>query len=132
MAKKELTYKGKTIDELKRMSLQDFIKIVPSRQRRTLSRGFTDAQKKLLKKIKLAVSGKYKKQIKTHCRNMIIIPEMLDMTIYIYTGKDYTPILITPEHLGKYLGEFGHTRRKVEHSAPGIGATKSSAAASVK
>jgi small subunit ribosomal protein S19 len=132
MAKKELTYKGKNIDELKRMSLQDFIKLVPARQRRTLLRGFTEPQKKLLKKVRLAVSGKYKKQIKTHCRNMIIIPDMLDLIINIYTGKDYTPVLITSEHLGKYLGEFGHTRRKVEHSAPGIGATKSSAAASVK
>ena len=132
MAKKELTYKGKTVDELKKISLQDFIKLVPSRQRRTLMRGFTEPQKILLKKIRAVIAGKYKKPIKTHCRNMIIVPEMLDMIINVYTGKDYMPVMITPEHLGKYLGEFGHTRRKVEHSAPGIGATKSSAAASVK
>lgn len=132
MAKREAIYKGKTVDELKRMSIQEFAKLVPSRARRSLLVGFSEPQKKLLKKLKLAISGKYKKPVKTHCRDMIIIPEMLDQTIHVYSGKQYIPVFITYELLGHYLGEFSITRSKVQHSAPGIGATKSSSAASVK
>jgi small subunit ribosomal protein S19 len=132
MVKKELLYKGKTVDELKALSIQDFAKLVPSRQRRSLTKGFTNAQKLLLKKIRAANSGKYKKPVKTQCRNMVIIPEMIGMSIHIYNGKDFNQIVINNEMLGHYLGEYSFTRKRVEHSAPGIGATKSSAAASVK
>ncbi|MBS3152345.1 30S ribosomal protein S19 [Candidatus Woesearchaeota archaeon] len=132
MAKKELTYRGKLADELKNMNLNDFIKLVPSRARRTLKRGLNEQQKKLLLKVKMFRDGKLKKPIKTHCRNMIVIPELLGATLHIYNGKEFIPVEITYEMLGKYLGEFAMTRKKVEHSAPGIGATKSSAAMSVK
>jgi len=132
MAKKELTYRGKLADELKNMNLKDFIKLVPSRARRTLKRGLNEQQKKLLLKVKMFRDGKLKKPIKTHCRNMIVIPELLGATLHIYNGKEFIPVEITYEMLGKYLGEFAMTRKKVEHSAPGIGATKSSAAMSVK
>ena len=132
MAKKELTYRGKLADELKNMNLNDFIKLVPSRARRTLKRGLNEQQKKLLLKVKMFRDGKLKKPIKTHCRNMIVIPELLGVTLHIYNGKEFIPVEITYEMLGKYLGEFAMTRKKVEHSAPGIGATKSSAAMSVK
>lgn len=132
MVKKELMYKGKTIEELKKMSVQDFAKLVPSRARRTLNNGFTEAQKKLLKKLDAALYGKYKKPIKTQCRDMIVIPKMMDQIIHVYSGKQYVPVFVTNEMLGHYLGEYAITRSKVAHSAPGIGATKSSAAASVK
>ncbi|HLC73644.1 MAG TPA: ribosomal protein S19 family protein, partial [Candidatus Nanoarchaeia archaeon] len=74
---KEILYKGKNIEDLKNLSLESFITLVNSRQRRSLKRGFTPAQKKLLDKIKKAKSGSFKKQIKTHCRDMIIVPDML-------------------------------------------------------
>jgi len=77
MAKKELTYRGKLADELKNMNLNDFIKLVPSRARRTLKRGLNEQQKKLLLKVKMFRDGKLKKPIKTHCRNMIVIPELM-------------------------------------------------------
>ena len=63
---------------------------------------------------------------------MIVLPEMVGILIQIYNGKAFSPVEITHEMIGHYLGEFAMTRRKVEHSAPGIGATKSSAAMSVK
>lgn len=132
MAKKELTYRGKTIEELKAMSLADFIKLVPSRAKRTLKKGLSDQHKKLLLKVKMFKEGKLKKPVKTHCRNMIVIPELLGVVLHIYNGKEFVPVEITYEMLGRYLGEFAMTRKKVEHSAPGIGATKSSAAMSVK
>jgi len=127
MAKKEFSYKGRTIADLKKMSLGEFAQIVPARQRRCLKRGFNDKQKILLKRIRRG-----DKNIETHCRDMVIIPEMVEMTLKIHNGKIFEPVTITPEMLGHYLGEFVMTRKRVAHSAPGIGATKSSAALSVK
>ena len=132
MAKKEYTYRGKTLEQLKSMDVKDFAELLPARQRRSLERGFTEMEKRLLLKIKKARDGKYKKAIKTHCRDMIVIPEFIGMNIHVHAGKSYTQIEVIPEMLGHYLGEFTLTRTRVAHSAPGIGATKSSSAASVK
>jgi len=63
---------------------------------------------------------------------MIIVPQMVGWTIYVHNGKEFIPFLVTIEMLGHCLGEFSYTRQKVQHSAPGIGATRSSAALSVK
>lgn len=128
MAKKEYTYKGKTIEEMKRLSLQDAAQMLPARQRRTLTRGFTKEQKTLLKKIRAG-----KKNLKTHCRDMLIIPEMVGTDLKIHRGtKEWVLVNITEDMIGHYLGEFAQTRQKVSHSAPGIGATRSSAAISVR
>jgi len=132
MAIKEFTFKGKTVDELKKMDLKEFVNLIPARQRRSIQRGFTDQQKKLLEKVKKAKQGTYKKPIKTHSRDMIVIPELLDQTIHIHKGKGFIQIKIVPEMLSRFLGELVLTRGKVEHSAPGVGATKSSTAISAK
>ena len=127
MAKKEFTYKGKTIDELKKLSLNELAQLLPARQRRKIKHGLTDQHKILLKKLRLN-----EKNIETHCRDMIILPEMMGVTIKVHHGKEFVPVVIEPEMIGHYLGEFALTRKKVAHSAPGIGATRSSASLSVK
>lgn len=127
MAKKEFKYKGKTIEELKTLSLDDFIKLIPSRLRRSLKRGFTEQQKKVLEKVR-----KQSKNIKTHCRDMVIIPEMVGQTIKVHSGKEFVQLIIVPEMIGHVLGEFALTRRKVGHSSPGVGASKSSSSMSLK
>lgn len=124
---REFIYYGKKLEELKQMSIEDVIKLMPSRQRRSLKRGMTEQQKKFLAKLKVA-----KKPVKTHCRDMIILPEMVGKLIQIHNGKLFVSVQLTDEMIGHYLGEFALTRQKVKHSAPGIGATKSSAAMSVK
>ena len=124
---KEFLYYGKNSQEIAKMSLEEFTKLVPSRERRKIKRGFTEIEKKLLADIK-----SNPKDIKTHARDMIIIPEMLGKTIKVYSGKEWVPVIITPELLGHRLGEFALTRRQVRHSAPGIGATRSSASLSVR
>lgn len=129
---KEFTYRGKTLDELKAMPIDEVAKLLPARARRSIKRGFTDAQKRLLKKIDISLAGKTKKPVKTHCRDMVILPKMIGMHISIHDGKVFTPMEIQPEALGMYLGELMLTRKKVAHSAPGIGATKSSSAVSVR
>ena len=127
MAKKEFTYRGKTVEELKKLSLNEVAELLPARQRRKLKRGLTDQQKILLEKIK-----KNESNIETHCRDAIILPDMVGITIKVYSGKEFIPVIIIDEMIGHYLGEFVLTRNRVEHSAPGIGATRSSAALSVK
>ena|SRR3989338_8779721 len=127
MAKKEFTFKGVTIDELKKMSLNELAQLLTARQRRTIKRGFTEQQKILLKKLRAN-----EKNIETHCRNIIVLPEMVGKTIKIYQGKEFIPVTVELNMVGHYLGEFVLTRKKVVHSAPGIGATRSSASLSVK
>ncbi len=129
---KEFTYKGKTLAEIKKMQLSEFVNLLPSRLRRSIKRGFTDAQKKLLKKIKAANEGKWKKPIRTHCRDLIVLPEMIGLIINIHMGNAFVPVKITEEMLGHYLGELVITRKKLQHSAPGVGATRSSTAAASK
>ncbi len=124
---KELRWQGKTEDEVKKLDLVTFGEMVQARIRRSLKRGFTDAQKALLKRLETGEDN-----VKTHCRNMVIIPLMIGKTLRIHTGKDYTPILITIEMMGHYLGEFAHSRKMVSHSSAGVGATRSSKAVSAR
>ncbi len=127
MAKKDFTYRGKTLQELQAMSLKQFMELIPSRQRRSLKRGFTDLQKSVMKKME-----KGKDNIETHARDMVIIPSMVGKTIKVHKGNGYVDVRVMPEMVGHVLGEFSLTRKNVKHNAPGIGATKSSASVSVK
>ncbi|MBI2135079.1 30S ribosomal protein S19 [Candidatus Woesearchaeota archaeon] len=127
MAKKEFTYRGKTMEELRKLSLNEIAELLPARRRRSIKRGLTEQQKRLLKKVK-----RNEKNIETHCRDMIVLPEMVGQTIKVHNGREFVIVVVLEEMIGHCLGEFAGTRRRVEHSAPGIGATKSSAALSVK
>lgn len=127
MAKKEFKYRGKTVEELQQLSLNELAELFPSKERRKIKRGFTEQEKIFLKKLRAGES-----KLKTHCREMIVLPEMVEKTIQIYNGKEFVKILIQPEMIGHKFGELTYNRSKVAHSAPGIGATRSSAAMSVK
>ncbi|MBS3166136.1 30S ribosomal protein S19 [Candidatus Woesearchaeota archaeon] len=124
---REITWMGKSEEEVKKLDMKEFLKLVPSRTRRTLKRGFTDQQKLLIKRIDANAPN-----IKTHCRDMIIIPSMIGKTLKVYSGKEFLPVMVTNEMLGHYLGEFVMTRKSVTHSAAGIGATRSSKAISAR
>jgi len=118
---KIFTFKGKTIDELQKTSLEEFAKLLPSRQRRALLRGFTDQEKKFLVRIRKA-----NKPVRTHLREMVIIPEMVFKKVLVHNGNTWVGVDIKPEMVGHRLGEFALTRKRVMHSAPGVGATKAS------
>ena len=113
--------RGKTTEELQKMSLEDFAKLIPSRSRRNLLRGFDDNEKKFLEKLRTS-----DKPVRTHIREIVIIPEMLFKKILVHNGKEWVSVDIKPEMLGHRVGEFALTRKRVQHSAPGVGATKSS------
>lgn len=123
MAKK-FVFHGKSIEELQSMTLEEFSALIPSRQRRSLKRGLTKQQKKLLEKVRRMKGGD--KLIRTHVRDMIILPEMVGAKMGIHNGKEFFPAVIDETMVGRYLGELALTRRKVKHSAPGLGATRSS------
>ena len=127
MAKKEFKYRGKTLEELQQMGMKELAALFPAAARRKIKRGFTDQEKALLRNLKTS-----KKPVKTHCRSMIVLPEMVNKTIKVHNGKAFEDVMVQPEMIGHYLGEFSLTRKRVAHSSPGVGATRSSSNISVK
>lgn len=129
MEKKQFTYRGKTIETLKQMNIREFAKLLKSNERRTVLRQSDVIEKFILKYNKKIAK---KKPIRTHLRDLVIVPQMVNLTISVHNGKEFVPVRIMGEMLGHRLGEFSVTRQKVKHGAAGIGATRSSAALSVK
>ena len=126
---KEFMYRGYTLDNLQSISMDEFINLLPSRQRRSLHRGLTPEQRILLEKLREAKEALKRDQnvtIKTHVRDMIILPEMAGTTILVHNGKEFVSVEIKPEMIGHYLGEFAITNKPVRHGTPGIGASRSS------
>ena len=130
MARKKFSYRGYTLEELQQMPLDNVIQLFPYRQRRSLRKGFLPRQNKILEKIrKLKKEGEpagKPRVIRTHCRDMIVLPEMVGMTFGIHNGKEFVDVTIQPEMIGCYFGEFAVTRQRVQHGDPGMGATRSS------
>ena len=127
MARKKFVYRGYELEELQKLPMQDFINLLPSRQRRSLNRGFSDKQKKLLARLRNAkaeMDNGNRIIIRTHCRDMVILPEMIGLTVGIYNGKEFKVVELVPDMVGHYFGEFALTRARVRHSSPGVGATK--------
>jgi len=122
-------YRGHTLDQLKRMNMDEFIQLLPARARRSLKRGLPPRQRKLLERLRRAYRAKKRGKdllTRTHVRDMLIFPEMVGLKIGVYNGKQYEVVDVKPEMIGHYLGEFSLTRRRVQHGSPGIGATRSS------
>lgn len=120
---KEFRYRGYTLEQLLEMPLDQLIQLLPSRARRSLNRGLSPSKRKLLEEIR-ASDGK--KPVKTHLRDMVILPFMVGKTVQVHNGKEFVPIEVKPEMIGHYLGEYVMTCKRVQHGEPGIGATRSS------
>jgi small subunit ribosomal protein S19 len=109
--------------------MDEFINLLPSRQRRSLQRGLTAEQRILLEKLREAKEAqKQGKEVnlKTHVRDLIVLPEMVGVKIQIHNGKEFVAVEMKPEMIGHYLGEFAVTNKPVRHGTPGIGASRSS------
>jgi len=117
---KEFRYRGYTLEELKKIPLDKLAALLPARERRKIKRGFTEQEEKLLMKLKK------KDSVRTHCRDMVVLPEMVGKVIYVHNGKEFVRVEIKPEMIGHRLGEFAQTRKFEKHSGPGVGATRSS------
>lgn len=126
MAKKAFSFRGKTIEELQSLSLKELAELLPSRQRRTITRGLDDNKKNFIEKLAK------KSSIRTHLRDMIVLPQFVGKTINIHNGKSFEPVIIQEDMIGMFLGELVNTRKRITHNSPGVGASKSSANAGKK
>ncbi len=124
----DFEFRGYSLSELQDMSLEEFAELLPSKERRMLDRGLPPRQKKLLERVREVNEMENPKEefIRTHCRDMIILPKMVGLRFGVYDGQEFVSVEVEPEMIGHRLGEFALTRKKVEHSTPGIGATRSS------
>src|SRR3990172_4104065 len=109
--KKEFTYRGLTVDELKKMDVREFSKYIKSKPRRTILRQFQQIED-FVNRSKSKISRN--KPVRTHKRELVIVPEMVGMKISVHDGKSFFPVVITGEMLGHRLGEFAPTRSKVK------------------
>eukprot|EP01125_Pyxidicula_operculata_P006358 TRINITY_DN2207_c0_g1_i2.p1 TRINITY_DN2207_c0_g1~~TRINITY_DN2207_c0_g1_i2.p1 ORF type:complete len:177 (+),score=18.29 TRINITY_DN2207_c0_g1_i2:74-532(+) len=127
---RKFTYRGVDLDQLLDLSNEELTKLMPCRVRRKFARGVSRKQISLLKRLRKAKrglqTGDKPEVIKTHLRNMIIVPEMIGSIVGVYNGLSFTNVEIKAEMIGHYLGEFSITYKPVKHGRPGIGATHSS------
>jgi len=111
--KKELKFRGKTLEELKTLDVREFASLLRSRQRRTVLRNFQEHE--IFVKRAESHLAKGKKLVKTHSRALVIVPGLVGMRLGIYTGREFAPVDITIEMLGHKLGEFAPTRARARH-----------------
>lgn len=123
---RDYKYRGHTLEQLQGMSFESFLDLLPSRQRRSLNRGISDEKKKLIEETRLAKEGKIRNPIRTHARDMVVLPSMVGLTIHVHSGKEFVALEVKPEMVGHYIGEYVITNKKVVHGTPGIGASRSS------
>ncbi len=123
----EFTYRGHTLEELQAMDVEEVAALLPARQRRSIERGLSVEKQKLLEDAREAGEEETANDpLRTHLRDMPILPEMVGITFAVHTGQSFERVKVEPEMIGHYLGEFQLTRTSVEHGQAGIGATRSS------
>ncbi len=119
--KKEFLYRGKSLEEIQEMSLDEFIELLPARARRTITRGVVDKNPRFFRHLDRGDGV-----IKTHTREMVILPSMISKTLSIHDGKTFVQVPVTIEMVGHKIGEFAPTRKTTKHTGVGVGATRSS------
>jgi small subunit ribosomal protein S19 len=118
--KEEFMFRGQKAADLAKLGIEEVAELLPARQRRKIKRGLSKEHKKLLVNLKTSDS------VRTHLRDMIVLPEMVGKIIEIYNGKSFERVEIMPEMIGHYFGEYSLTRARVQHGSAGVGATRSS------
>jgi len=121
LKRKEFTYKGKTLEELKKLDVREFAKYLKSRQRRSILRQFQKIEE-FIDRAKFKINKN--NIVKTHQRDLVVVPKMVGMRIQIYNGRNFMAVDISEEMLGHRLGEFAPTRVRIKHGKAGVGATK--------
>jgi len=122
--KKEFNFRGKNTDELQKLDVREFASFLKSRQRRTVLRQFQQIEE-FVKRVQGKLA-KGKKSVRTHYRDLVIVPQLIGVKLQIYNGKDFVPVEVTGDMLGHKFGEFAPTRARIKHTKSGVGATKGS------
>ncbi|MEM3827165.1 MAG: ribosomal protein S19 family protein [Candidatus Micrarchaeaceae archaeon] len=120
-----IVFKGVSESQVAKMDMQEFIKLINARERRWIKRNSMQ-YRKLIEKVDKAKKLNIGKAIRTQTREAVILPSWLNMKFELYNGKEFIPLTITPNMVGHRLGEFVYTTKRVQHSAPGIRATRGS------
>lgn len=121
--KKEFSYRGRSLEQLRALPLEELARLLPARIRRNLRRGLGEEQQHLLERVAKSPPGAV---LRTHLRDMPILPQLVGRTLAVHNGKEFQRVDVVPEMVGHYLGEFALTRRSVKHTGPGVGATRGS------
>lgn len=120
--KKEFTYRGYTLEQLQALTLTELLPILPARARRSYKRGLNREQQVFVDKLRSSDG----EAVRTHRREIFILPDFVGKKVSVYTGKEYRDIEIKAEMIGHAIGEFALTRHFTRHSGPGVGATRGS------
>lgn len=120
--KKEFTYRGYTLDQLKEMQLSELLPLLPARARRSYRRGLNREQQTFVDRL-LSSDGD---AVKTHRREIFILPQFVGKKVSVHNGREFKEFEIKAEMIGHALGEFAMTRKFLKHSGPGVGATRGS------
>ena len=121
--RREFTYRGRTLEALRALSLVELAAILPARARRSIRRGFNAETSRFFERMRESDPAKV---VRTHCRDALVLPEHVGRRVAVHTGKEFKEVEVRPEMIGHYFGEFALTRRFEKHSGPGVGATRSS------
>jgi len=120
---RKYTFRGVELDDLLEMSVEKFLPMLNARQRRKFSRGIKHQPMALLKKLRISkkkcAASEKPVAVKTHLRNMTILPEMIGSIVGVYTGKQFVNVEIKPDMIGNYLGEYALTYKPISHSRAG-------------
>ncbi len=137
---KVFEYRGVAMAELEKMPIDKLRGLLGARQRRSLKRGVTDGKRKVIARMRAARAAAAQggdggqgataaappPRIRTHLRDLIILPFMVGTTVHVYNGKEFKEVEIKAEMIGHYVGEYSLSGRRVSHGAPGVGASRSS------
>merc|ERR1719231_1499022 len=122
---KKFQYRGVELDKLLDMGNEDLMELFCARQRRKFSRGISRAPTTLLRKLRISKKecpvGEKPTPVRTHLRNMVIVPEMIGSIVAVYNGKQFINAEIKPEMIGSYLAEYSITYKPIRHGRPGLG-----------
>ncbi len=126
-----IAFRGMTQSQAAAITPEQYIKLVNSRERRSMKRNFAD-YKKLIEKVESNKKNNITKPIRTHIREAVILPSWVGMKFEVHDGREFKPVMIISNMLGHRLGEYSYTTKRVLHSAPGIRATRGSKFLAVK
>merc|ERR1712029_1314103 len=104
---RKYTLRGVDLDQLLDMSSEELMELFHCRARRRFARGPKRKPMTLIKRLRKAKkeAGPLEKPevVKTHLRDMIIVPEMIGSIVGVYNGKTFNQVEIKPEMVGHYL-----------------------------
>ena len=89
---KEFTYHGLSKEELANIPNEKLLTLFTARVRRSSTRGINDDKRKLMEEMK---DKNQKNPIKTHLRDVLILPYMVRVTVHIFSGKEFVTITMT-------------------------------------